>query len=745
MNRIKGSYTYKAILHGMLFILGLILSVSAFHVFAYLNSYSTTIKDVTETPLFQSRYLKYVERLAIYINYREKGYTSTFSTDYPLEDLENLFKEDSVLIETPSTSNSKQDEFNYYNSVLNISNWNFQYYVKNINTGAIYASKELESLVREHQQTGNQEEVLNTYLKDSQENKAYLIINTDTKKYATNVNRKHQYLNDENIDWVINYMTNTIGETLTTDKRATPNYIICTTIADRGYLLSQGLIPDYMDEFEYMFQTFDKLNSRYQTSIIVLPVSFILLLIVLSLAVAACGYNNKYSGLHLNSFDKLKTETGFFLSATGIFFILILSSFITRFLRYELYELDIDDYIIYIITYTLLYPICILSFTSLVRRIKSHTLLNNSLFFSIFSKIRNGISAFFSQQPLTYPLTALLLVFIGMEGGAIYLYLNPLFYIRDLKILGVILAIIGFLFLAYFLFRSAINFSIITKQTKGLTEGNVATKIDTSNMCSPARTLGDYINNIGDGLSAALDEKLKSERLKTELIANVSHDIKTPLTSIINYVDLLKKENLNNEKAQSYLEILSQKSWRLKTLIEDLVEASKASSGTVNLNLECLNLVELVKQSLGEFEDRFVDHNIEPVLNINEEPIYILADGRSTYRMIENIFSNVNKYALGGTRVYIDITAYESFVVVSVKNISSTKLNINADELMERFVRGDLSRNTEGSGLGLSITRSLANLQNATFDIILDGDLFKTVVKFNRLVNSEQEENGNIS
>jgi signal transduction histidine kinase len=213
-------------------------------------------------------------------------------------------------------------------------------------------------------------------------------------------------------------------------------------------------------------------------------------------------------------------------------------------------------------------------------------------------------------------------------------------------------------------------------------------------------------------------------------------------------VDLLKKENLQNEKAAEYLDILSAKSWRLKTLIEDLVEASKASSGTIPMNLECLNLVELVRQSIGEFEDRFLDHNLETILTIAEEPIYIIADGRSTYRIIENIFSNVNKYALSGTRVYVDITADEETVTVSVKNISSDKLNITSDELMERFVRGDISRNTEGSGLGLSIAKSLAGLQNAVFDIYLDGDLFKAVVSFQRLKelpqnNSSNEESDN--
>lgn len=419
--------------------------------------------------------------------------------------------------------------------------------------------------------------------------------------------------------------------------------------------------------------------------------------------------------------------------------ILGLCQFVIKISSTLLGNFDLKIFYILILAYTILYPFCMFGFLSLIRRCKANILFRNSLLNILYHRLCLFIIDFFAQRNFTYRVAFLLILFGGIQAIAFYSY----FVINIINNISVfmILIVSDYIFLGYVLFKAAIDYNILSDETRKLTEGNLTHKIPVSNMCAPARTLGDYINNIGNGLSAAVDEKLKSEHLKTELITNVSHDIKTPLTSIINYVDLLKKENLENETAVGYLEILSTKSWRLKTLIEDLVEASKASSGTITMNLECLNLVELIRQSVGEFQDRFNSHNLETILTIAEEPIYIMADGRSTYRIIENIFSNVNKYTLSGTRVYVDITTEAETVSVSVKNISANKLNISADELMERFVRGDLARNTEGSGLGLSIAKSLANLQDATFDIILDGDLFKAVLRFHRIEQPLQDYN----
>ncbi len=727
MNNIKGSWAYKLLVHSMLFLSGLILIISTHHVVTYLDSYSTTIKSVSETALFQSKYLKYVERVAVYVDYREKGYNGPINVDSSSLDLESLFEDDQRTDELPTTQEEQQEEFDYYNTVLNIANTNFLYYVKNLNTGNIYASKELTEVVNNHLKSEDQEAAFNSYLKSVRKNEAYLILNTKTKKFLTNVNRSYQYLNEENLSWVIDYIT---GNLITSEdgNNDYDDYIICTTLSDN--------ITNYEDEFGAMVKHFKTSNEKYMNSLYLIPLSFVSLLIFFVLAIAFCGYKKDRNHVSLNGFDKLKTEVGFLLVVAGIILLVYFTQFISKILLMDFY---LDITIIYIVAYIFIYPFCMFGLLSFIRRCKANVIIKNSYLAIFLGRLKKFLRAFFAEHSLTYPLAALLIIFIAIEILAVYLYRHPIVSIYE----SLVVAIIGLLLLGYKLFNVAIDINIVTNETKGLTEGDISHKINTTTMCGPVATLGEYINNIGDGLSAAVDEKLKSERLKTELIANVSHDIKTPLTSIINYVDLLKKENLNNDKAKDYLDILSSKSWRLKTLIEDLVEASKASSGTITLNLECLNLVELVRQSLGEFEDRFISHNLEAVLTIQEEPVYILADGRSTYRIIENIFSNVNKYALSGTRIYIDILTKQSFVTVSVKNISATKLNINADELMERFVRGDLSRNTEGSGLGLSIAKSLASLQDATFDILLDGDLFKAVVKFKRLLEPTVKEEGN--
>ena len=258
--------------------------------------------------------------------------------------------------------------------------------------------------------------------------------------------------------------------------------------------------------------------------------------------------------------------------------------------------------------------------------------------------------------------------------------------------------------------------------------GNSNINLDTDELKGTLKELAIYVNDISNGFNNAIQEKLKSERLKTELITNVSHDIKTPLTSIINYVDLLKQEDIKDEKVLEYLNVLDSKSQRLKKLIEDLVEASKASSGNVKLNIEEINLSELLKQVTGEFKDKFDEKNLNVDLDLPSNNVNIEADNRYMYRIIENLYSNASKYAMDNTRVYISLTQSDSEIKLEIKNISKEKLNISADELMQRFVRGDKSRYTEGSGLGLSIARSLSELQNCKFDIEIDGDLFKAIL-----------------
>ena len=274
------------------------------------------------------------------------------------------------------------------------------------------------------------------------------------------------------------------------------------------------------------------------------------------------------------------------------------------------------------------------------------------------------------------------------------------------------------------------NYDKIERKLKEMYEGNNKDLLIKEEFLPEFYQSVEYLNDISNGFENAIQDRVKSERLKTELITNVSHDIKTPLTSIINYVDLLKNEDIKNPKANEYIEILDNKSQRLKKLIEDLVEASKVSTGNVKLNLEKINIVELIKQATGEFEDKFNARKLKVIIDNNESEIYVMADSRYMYRIIENLFSNISKYAAENTRVYIDIKQIIDKVYIEIKNISKDSLNISADELMQRFVRGDKSRTTEGSGLGISIAQNLTEIQNGKFNLKLDGDLFKVELIF---------------
>ena len=260
--------------------------------------------------------------------------------------------------------------------------------------------------------------------------------------------------------------------------------------------------------------------------------------------------------------------------------------------------------------------------------------------------------------------------------------------------------------------------------------GEVDFKLDAEALHGSSRELADAVNNIGEGIRAAVRTSMKDEQMKTALITNVSHDIKTPLTSIINYVDLLKRLKIEEEPAKGYINILDSKANRLKQLTDDLVEASKISSGNIELNSEKLNLTELINQSLGEFSEKLEEENLQVIFEDGGTPAYIFADSRRMWRVMENIFNNICKYALEGTRVYIDLEQHEERITVAFKNISRQQMNISPEELTERFIRGDSSRSTEGSGLGLSIAKNLVQAQGGTFEIQLDGDLFKAVVEF---------------
>ena len=365
-------------------------------------------------------------------------------------------------------------------------------------------------------------------------------------------------------------------------------------------------------------------------------------------------------------------------------------------------------------------------------------LITNSITYNIcrfFINIIKNIIKYKNKLPLIKRLILVELVIVIIVG-LIFIFLYTTWYWQDPFFM--LIAIIGFLTLSLIIITGIILNKIdyldkIIEGTKKIKNGNINHKIEVKGNDRLA-TFAQDINNLSEGLENAIDEKFKSERMKAELITNVSHDLKTPLTSIINYVDLIKKEeNIQPEYLNDYINVLDNKSKRLKVLIEDLFEASKASSGNIELNIEKLDLNQLLRQSIGENEEKITNSKLDLKVNLLKEPVYINCDGKRMYRVFENLLINISKYSLENTRVYIDMKVDEDKVYLSFKNISAYELNFEADEIIERFRRGDLSRNTEGSGLGLSIARDLVELQGGEFDIQIDGDLFKVNLEFKKL------------
>ncbi|WP_026656473.1 sensor histidine kinase [Butyrivibrio sp. AE3003] len=293
--------------------------------------------------------------------------------------------------------------------------------------------------------------------------------------------------------------------------------------------------------------------------------------------------------------------------------------------------------------------------------------------------------------------------------------------------------------LAAFIFWGIRSYSKIKDSAEKLAAGDMTAHVDVRGMPQFMEETGTALNDIQAGIEIALAERTKSERMKTELITNVSHDIKTPITSIINYVDLLDKENLENENAKEYLEVLNRQSLRLKKLVEDIIEASKISSGNIELNMEEVNAEVLLDQSIGEFAERLKEKKIEVVVNSCDSEMHLIADNRYLWRVFDNIMSNIVKYAQADTRAYVDLENNGDKLRFTFRNTSREQLNISPEELMERFVRGDKSRYTDGNGLGLSIAHSLTEAMGGTMNIFIDGDFFKVILEFDAIIENVTE------
>ncbi|MEG0765904.1 MAG: HAMP domain-containing sensor histidine kinase, partial [Pseudoflavonifractor sp.] len=348
-------------------------------------------------------------------------------------------------------------------------------------------------------------------------------------------------------------------------------------------------------------------------------------------------------------------------------------------------------------------------------RIKAHRFWRSCLLWRLCAKLWQGCKTIFGNWSMT---GRAVLIFCLYLAGSLLTGFTLIFFLPYQCIV------------LYALCRWVIQWRAICSGTAAILGGDADYKIPTDHMYPDLERHAAQLNDLGSAVGSAVDQRMKSERFKAELITNVSHDLKTPLTSIINYVDLLKKIPLENSTADEYIEVLDRKSQRLKKLTEDLVEASKASTGALTVSRERLGMTQLVGQALGEYEEKFAAKNLQVIANLPPDDLYVLADGRHLWRVIDNLFSNCAKYAMGGTRLYLELTRWDGNITFSVKNISSQALNVPPEQLMERFVRGEEARSTEGSGLGLSIARSLTELQGGTFRLAIDGDLFKATITF---------------
>ena len=369
-------------------------------------------------------------------------------------------------------------------------------------------------------------------------------------------------------------------------------------------------------------------------------------------------------------------------------------------------------------------------FYSLVRRIKARTLWKNSYLRRLMHKTKQFVWTMYDNGHImvrTWVPYGIFLIFN-------FLMLLLAFSGRGLsRGIALLIAVIADMLVGNLLYCNAKEQQDIVKGIETIAGGQLEHQVKTDNLHGDNLTLAHSVNSIGNGIKEAVEISMKDERMKADLITNVSHDIKTPLTSIINYVDLIKREQVDNEKVQNYIRVLDEKSQRLKQLTDDLVEASKITSGNISLHFEKINLTELMNQTIGEFSEKFEEKNLTTIMNVNVSNAVIEADSRRIWRVIENLFNNIFKYAMEGTRVYLTISGIpldKEHIEVSIKNISATPLNCNPEELTERFIRGDESRTTEGSGLGLSIAKNLTEAQRGTFEIQLDGDLFKVILTF---------------
>lgn len=641
-------------------------------------------QPVENQSLYSSAVVRDFSKPLIHLEEEYKPVRGRHLFDYVSDD----FDEEELLYRLESTLDKIGDEYQQYRQMktsMGEQKSNFRYYIADHENNTVYSNIE------------NQDYMENSTIKTFGK---YVILDSVNLEYESNLSVDSVYL----YSLLSGYAAEYAGD-----------YYIEAAV-DTSY----PVVDSITENRDYYYDFLPGVKGLLLGSILS-GLAVLILLIVLTIHTEG-----------LNGFDRIKTE----LAAGGLLFIGAVIYICT------IYFIDAYDKSAILVGIgvgtgaAVINPFFLLGYFSLIRRIKAGTLWSNSICGWICCRIADigkACRTIFRSRSVAFRTmvaagSILAVNWVLASYGSRYQGIN-VFSFLALCFDGVIVLL---------LIYNAIARNKILQGVRIISSGELEYQIDTDKMSGDNLELADAVNHMGAGLHAAVEIGTKNERLKADLITNVSHDIKTPLTSIINYVDLLKREQITDEKIKGYIEILDNKSQRLKHLTEDLVEASKISSGNIVLNIERINLIELIHQTAGELSEKFEAGNLTLVTNLPDQPVSIAADGRRLYRVLENLYNNVAKYAMQGTRVYADLTLKENMAEFSIKNISAQPLNIKADELTERFIRGDVSRSTEGSGLGLSIAKNLTEAMDGTFTIYLDGDLFKVIVAFKKLPQIEE-------
>lgn len=557
----------------------------------------------------------------------------------------------------------------------------------------------------------------------------YIIIDKENKNMFTNI-KSNNYpeeinkLKTEKTNW--SYQDGNIMTNINTINQESAKYITSSYYSVdnfEGYEVYSNIDPSTLSYSNslYVQQTvYNIFKGHENLPTYLIPLSTISIIVMIVYLIWATGHERGKEGIALNSIDKISYEI---ISIVIMFVIGMMMSFALASIETQIPQKILVS--VFLLCYLIGYACLAVWVSTTIRRLKAKQFIRSFLTYKVCRWIKVTLEKIFrkvtDKQNTNRKITIIYWGFVAISIIlACFLWSG----------IGFLILIAFWIWAYYKLLQYNKKLQKINEALRNIYEGNPNVKLNEEELEGTLKIMAKYINDIAGGFTNAIEQSLKSERLKTELITNVSHDIKTPLTSIINYVDLLKKEEINNAQIEQYIAVLDKKSQRLKKLIEDLVEASKVSSGNVKLNMEVINVKELLNQTIGEFEDKLEKKNLKIEMDLPNENVLIKADNRYLYRVIENVFSNISKYALEGSRVYIKLEKQKEEVYLEFKNISKDKLNISAEELMQRFVRGDKSRYTEGSGLGLSIAESLTELQGGKFKIDIDGDLFKVEIKW---------------